>query len=205
MPLITVAEAQQEIPELSGTVGADASAYLTALVSTVSQRLAAWCGYPRGSGGAAPTMERATYVQYLTGTGGRELVLPVWPVVSVTSVYDDPDLTWSSSTLVDSGDYSLIDAAVGRLLLTATSNQGAWSTTPGAIKVTYIAGNDTPEEALRHAARVYVRHLFERRRSVGRESESNNGASATFELPAGPVPPAVRELARPYRLPGALL
>lgn len=203
MSLITVAEAQQEIQELAGTLAAGDTAYLTALVAAVSSRLATWCGYPRTAAGTAPTMESATYTQYLTGVGGRSLTLPVWPVVSVTSIYDDPDLGWSSTYLVASSDYSLLDAVHGQVLLGTTATHGAWSTTPGAIKATYVAGFATIDEQVKHAARTYVRHLLERRRSAGRLSESANGASAQFVELTGPIPAAVRELLTPYRLPGS--
>lgn len=205
MALITIAEAQQEIPELAGTLAAGDTAYLTALIAAVGARMAAWCGYPRVSVATAPTMESATYTRYLTGLGGRDLVFPIWPLTSITSIYDDPGRSWEAASLVASGDYAILDAAKGHILLTATATHGSWSTTEGAIKVTAVAGLSTVDETVKHAARTYVRLALERRRNAGKLSESVQGASASFPELTGPIPAPVRELLVQYRLPSALL
>ncbi|WP_230685362.1 hypothetical protein, partial [Streptococcus pneumoniae] len=87
-------------------------------------------GYPPASASATPTMESTSYTLYLTGTGGRDLYLPIRPTTAVASVYDDPDLDFTSSTyLVSSSDYAIVwDPRRGSVLrLTSTATWGVWS------------------------------------------------------------------------------
>ena len=150
--LVTVAECKALIPELTGTA---MDTVIESLAAQVSTLIARHCGYPAASAGAAPTMDSASYVRYYDGPGGRDLDLEVYPVTAVASVYDDADRTWGASTLIDSANYTLID---GRRLLLASGY--SFSTAKGAIKVSFTAGDATPDDGLKRIAIMAVREAW---------------------------------------------
>jgi len=174
MALITASEARLQIPGLTGT-GEDTN--LETVIAALGMAFARWCGYP----GSAPSMESASYTRYLDGPGGRELVLDVWPVISITSIYDDPTLDFTSSLyLVDSGDYVLAQADRGLVRLKSTATHGTWSETKGAIKVAYTAGYATVPADLKYAARLGVRHWWGLRQKQGLINATSAGQSRGF-------------------------
>ena len=173
--LITAEEARLQIPGLTGT-GEDSK--LETLITALGRAFARHCGYP----GTNPSMESTSYTRFLDGPGGRDLVLDVWPVVSVTSLYDDPTLDFTDSQyLVSSGDYAVIDANQGLVRLKSTATHGAWNTAKGCIKATYTAGYATVPDDLKHAARLAVRAWWDLLASQGKKSVSQNGNSTQFE------------------------
>ena len=155
MALISTSEAKQMIPALSS--GSTEDTLLTSLISAVGAAMAAWCGYPSASAGAAPTMESATYTRYQDGPGERLLVLDVWPVTSITSIYDSQDRSYRASDQVASGDFTLVEGERGLVELDWDASHGSWSTARRAIKSTYVAGWATVPENLKQAARIAVR------------------------------------------------
>ena len=171
------------------------------VIAAVGRAFARWCGYP----GSAPSLESASYTRYLDGPGGRELTLDVWPVVSVSSIYDDPTLDFTSATyLVSSGDYALADAGRGLVRLTSTSAHGAWSDTKGAIKATFTAGYATIPEDLKHAARLAVRHWWSLRQKQGLTNATSAGQSRGF-VDQTFLPDEVKAALNAFRLPRAYL
>ena len=192
MALITAAEALRMIPDLAS--GAEAT-LIDELIDQSGHLIAAFCGYPSANGIAAATMESTSYVRYLTGSGGRDLVCDVGPVTAVTSIYDDPTLDFTSSVyLVDSGDYAILAVAPRRTIrLTSTAVHGAWSTQEGAIKATVTAGYSTVPAAIKRACQLTVRHLLDQRKKLGVQSESMNGASVTYSDPAA-LPREARDI-----------
>ena len=97
--LIQPAKARDFIP---GIVGTGEDAYLTRLCQRVSTLFARFSGYP----GTSPTMEVTTYTSYLDGRGGRDLVFPVWPLVSVTSIYQDSSWDFAAASLVAASSFA---------------------------------------------------------------------------------------------------
>lgn len=192
MALITAAEALRMIPDLAS--GAE-STLIDELIDQAEHLIAAYCGYPSANGIAAATMGSTSYVRYLTGSGGRDLVCDVGPVTAVSSIYDDPTLDFTSAVyLVDSGDYAILTVPPRRTIrLTSTSVHGAWSTQVGAIKATVTAGYSTVPAALKRACQLTVRHMLDQRKKLGVQSESVNGASVTYADPAA-LPREARDI-----------
>ena len=201
MALISTTEAKQMIPALSGSTE---DTLLGVLISAAGQAMAAWCGYPTASSGAAPTMESTTYARYQDGPGGRLLTLDVWPVTSVTSIYDSEDRRYGADDLVASGDYTLVEGDIGLVELDWDATHGAWSTAPRAIKATYVAGWATVPESLKQAARIAVRALYDKRQTISFTSQSMSGVSVGLVTPAH-LPDETKQLLAPYRLPRALV
>lgn len=173
MALITAAEARENIPSLTGT---DQDTLLTTLITMVGRLFARFCGYP----GKQPTMESASYIEWLT-VAGRDLLLSWGPVIAITSIYDDGTLDFTSSTyLVASTDYQVLDVDRGWVRLYSTSVHGNWSGLKGAVKVTYTAGYATVPEDLKGLAKLAVRHLYDNRATQGKEVVSQGGSSETM-------------------------
>jgi hypothetical protein len=201
MAVITQAEARVYLPGLS----ADDSTVAT-LITRADAILAGWCGYPAASEGGLPTFEDVTFTHYLPGHGGRVIQLPVWPVVSITSVQDDPTEAFDGSTyLVASGDYSIRPRGELRLDLDAT--HGAWSdsgdTEARPIKVVYVAGFTSPPEDLKGIVAEYVAVLWAMRMGSGKASV-NTPSGATAEIPSGEIPVSIRQRLRRFELTSAM-
>jgi hypothetical protein len=194
--VITEAEAKQYIPTLTGTTD---DSLLSTLITRFGGEAAAYMGYPKQSNGAL-NIESGTYVEYLDGPGGRELTVTVKPVVSVTSIYDDPDLAYTDAAdLIAASDYTVYGLE-GRVVLDHDATDAAWSTGRRHIKITYVAGytSATITSVIKHAAAMQVAHWYNARAHIGRTNVSSQGQSAalaTLELL-----PEVKAALRPYRV-----
>lgn len=159
MASLTAAEAREAIPGITGT-GHDTA--ISEIVGRVDALIAAFLGYPPASAGAERTFETATYTLYLHGPrfdDERILALGVWPVQSVTSIYDDPTLAYDADTLVASTDY-VLDGIEGLVLLKPTASHGAWSKGRRSIKATVVAGYATVPDAIKESAIREVAHRW---------------------------------------------
>lgn len=194
MPLITAAQAKAYIPGISGT-GLDTT--LEALIEAADQALAAWCRFPLPSSGGERTLTSASYVLYLDGPGGQELWLPMAPVSAVASIYDDPDCAYGSTTLVDSGDYTLF-ADEGLVRLDYDAVHGTWSKTGRALKVSCTAGYSSTPDWVRHACAMLVAHWWRREiPEIG--AKPDELANVSDRVRMMPLPPSVRSAIAPAR------
>lgn len=198
MALITAAQARLYV-QISGT-GEDTD--LDTLIARVGAQIAAYLGYPPASVGATPTLESTSRTLYLTGRGGRDLSLGLYPVTAITSVQDDPTLTFDGSTyLISSGDYSIHEGAVLRL----DYDSGlAWSTTPGGIKVVCTAGYTSIPSTIQEVCAEEVALRWRRRKQLGVTSSSTGGGSSAPSKPEALAESSRLALA-PYLLPGVYL
>lgn len=202
MAILTPAELRDWIPGLSGT-GQDT--LLATLIARADALLAGWLGYPPVSAGTAPTIEDATYTLFLPGPGGRRLILPVAPALSITSIEDDTQEEFDGvSELVASTDYVLRDETgngnAGVVLLTVDSVHGAWSATAArVIKVVGIFGFTAIPEPLKHAAILIAAHTYQQRATVGRQSIPSP-TGGTIQPRSEALPEEAMTYAAPYRL-----
>ena len=201
MSLVTTAQVKVYLPHvLASSTSEDAA--IAAYIGRAEAAIAQHCGYPPASAGGVPSMASASRVRYLDGEGGRELVLDVWPVTAIASIYDDPEWTWGASTLVASTDYTLLEGHRGLVILNETSAHGAWSRAKRAIKATVTAGFVTAPDDLVHAIGLLVATYHKRRPLTGVDNQSTaDGARVEMEKS---IPKEVRDLLGPYLLPGAL-
>jgi hypothetical protein len=198
--LITAAEAKDLVPGLTGT-GQDTR--LETYISRAGALMAAWCGFPPASAGVDPTLEDTTYTEFYDGEGGLTLRLDIYPVLSVTSIYDDPDRDYGATTLVSSSDYD-IDGRKGLVHLKPDAAHGAWSDGElRAIKATFVAGFSTIPDSLKHACAQEVKRMMTGRATQGQASASTSGKSVSYRDPG--LLSETREILAPLRLPRALL
>jgi hypothetical protein len=175
---------------------------ITTLIARADALLAAWCGFPPATAGGSPTLEAATYTDYLDGPAldERTLLLPVRPATSVTTIHDDKGGDWAygSDDLVASTDYTL-DGRAGRVHLHTNSVHGAWSRRPRALKVVYVAGFDTgAHKLIAEAISIMVAHWWSQRNTQGKIATTQGGQSVTTR--AETIPDRVREIMSPMRL-----
>jgi hypothetical protein len=202
MPLVSATDAKHLAPGLTGT-GADT--VLEELLDRADAMCAAWCGFGFDDGGTVlPTFAASTYTWLLAGrrhTKGRTLYLPVWPVVSITSIEDDPNEQFDgTSYLIASGDY-VLRKRDGRVVIDPTSSEGWSDTDEETIKVvcsTGFASNAVPDD-LRQAICLQAVSLLNSRASIGLTAASLGGASASPVDGAQGLTDEVRALLIPYR------
>ena len=195
MALITASEARGYLRGLTGTAE---DATINTLITRVDGLFAAFCGFSAQAGAAgAATMESATYTHYLDGpTRSRELRLPIFPVVSVTSIHDDPLMSYDSNDLVAASNYTVFGSD-GLVILTETASH-SWSTARRAIKVIYVAGWAEIPAPLKHAACMQTAHFYQHRDTIGRTDLRISSSSASVrELD---LLPEVKAALAPYRL-----
>lgn len=198
MALLTTAEAKAAIGGLSGSSD---ETLLDALVAGVGVQLAQWCRFPKTAAGTW-AMESASYTLYLTGDGSDRLRIPVKPLVSVTSIYDDVLRAYGADTLVASSSYTGgIDLDLGLVYLLPTATKASWSNgVPRALKVSVVAGYATVDEGLKEAARATLRAAWSRRK-MGEATESISGQGVSVSVAPSDIPPSARLLLAARRVP----
>jgi hypothetical protein len=208
MALMTAAQARVYIPTLTST-GEDTN--IDTLIARADAAMASWCGYPPVIAatpvmGLTPTLEDQTYVLY-NGRGGlvrvldsRHIQCDVWPVISITSIYDDTSEAYG--TAVTSTDYTLIDGNQGLIAYDADSGK-AWADsgpTIRNIKLTAVCGWATIPGDILQAAGLLVAHWWQLRHTQGRTNVSTAGGGSAG-LRDEELPASVKQLLSPYRLP----
>lgn len=195
MALITQTEAREAIPSLT----ADATV-VSDMISRLGTFIARYLGYP-AQDATEPTIEQGTFVFYYDEDhadsieiDGERLRLPIRPVASIASIYDDVTgaETYGASSLVASTNYAL-DIRTGVVRLLSTSSW-AWSGIDRAIKVTCVAGFATIPGPIKQAAILTVANTY-RNRAVKAEEQGTEFI----------IPPAAKELLQPYRIMSGLV
>lgn len=204
MAIITAEQVRDHFPQLDGT-GEDS--VLDTLVGRADGLLAQYFGMPR-TDGAVWTLEQATYTRRLQGpdyTAPRRLRLGVKPVISVTSVHQDLDEEFGSSTEVVAADREL-DAAEGILYSTPGASFGGWyrgNKGDRPIKVVLEGGWATAPEPLVAIVATQVRHLWELGMTQGVDAATGAGVSETRRGFDALIAPQVRGPAAPFILWGS--
>lgn len=158
MGLVTPTEAERFLRGLDSSETVETSA----LIASADALLASWCGWPTPSGARCPTLEEATYVEYVEASrmAPRELRLTVPDRSSITSIETDADGDFDAATTLDPSTYT-------------STTLGVWMKSAAAplpisersIRVTYVAGfdpDDVPEN-VRLALLLTMRELWPRK------------------------------------------
>ncbi len=128
----------EQVKERAGLTGVDThDDALTQVIAGVSGQLA-------GTAGAQRQLEKAERTDELTvtGTGVATIWLPVWPVVSVSSVKEAVMRAFGDADeLVADTDY-IIELSRGVL-----TRAGYWLVGRQTVRITCIAGYTTPDES----------------------------------------------------------
>lgn len=104
-------------------------------------------------------MKSATYTEYYDGDGSETLLLEQYPIISVTSLYDDPERVFGSDTLLDPSNY-LIYKERGSIKL--YNDESVFMCGLQNIKVIYVAGYATMPGDLEDACIQMAETIFNR-------------------------------------------
>jgi hypothetical protein len=185
---------------IRGLTGTAEDTNIETIVDRVNPVVARYLGWPLMSSGVY-SLSSGTYIVYLTGDGSKRLDLPIIPTTAISSIYDDPELSYDDSAdLVASSDYTLY-ANEGIVMLKHDSTHGYWTKTPRAIKVTMTAGFSTVPQEIKQAIGLQVAHIWQARDHVGRSKVSQGGGS--IEVASLGLLPEVKELLAPWRMGSA--
>lgn len=79
-----------------------------------------------------------TLTEYYDGKGIEKLLLKHWPIISITSLYDDANRDYASNSLIDADDYEIINSDGNAGIVRIFNNN--FGNNQSNIKVTYVAG-----------------------------------------------------------------
>jgi len=128
--------------------------------------------------------------------GGPELYVNEWPIVSVTSVHEDPNRDYDADTLLTVTDDYIASAPVGKIIRVSSALPIGWSCAWRAVKVIYVAGYQNTDADITGAAAVpaailrvfdeLVGWMIQQRTKgqVGYQSVSDTFGSRTISGPA---------------------
>lgn len=141
------------------------------------------------------------YTEYYDGDGTAELIVRRRPIVSVTSLHDDVNRDFDSTSAIDVSADVLLDKDGGILRL--RNNEGAFDKGRGNVKIVYTAGYalaSVPygvQQAVKIMAAWLYKHTYQFQRH-GIQSQSTATGRNQTNLPAE-APPIVRTLLKPHK------
>lgn len=200
MAIATAAQVRVYIRGLSSSSTAEDTT-LDTLIARCDSVFASYLGFgPPWPTSGDPTIEDTSYALIMDGPGGVDLRLPIYPIQSVTSIYDSADRLYSSADLIPSGDYTVYGDE-GIVTLDADGTTGDWSKVTRGLKVTAVLGWSTIPDAIVHACCLQVAHWYSARDHIGRTNVSQGGGSiAVRDLG---LLPEVRQALAAHRLPAS--
>lgn len=198
MAIATAAQVRDYIRGLTGTAE---DTTLDTLIARCDSVFASYLGFgPPWPTSGDPTIEDTSYTLVLDGPGGIDLRLPVYPVQSITSIYDSADRLYGSDDLIPSADYTVYGDE-GIVTLDADGSTGGWSKIKRGIKVTAVLGWATIPDSIVHACGMQVAHWYNARDHIGRTNISQGGGSITARDLG--LLPEVRQALAAHRLPSS--
>lgn len=182
--------------------GSDYDTPIASALASAEQYVKRWTGR---------ALERATYTHTLNGTGTDRLLLPEWPVVSITSV-DYVDASGNEAD-IDASTYTL---EAGRGVLHRRANGVAvwggglwydvrwspvWPDEPQSVKVVYVAGYESgsePADLIEAVYRLADTHLAQRQVALTDTAVPDGRGVRTLRSPAEEQA-AIEALLHPFR------
>jgi len=139
-------------------------------------------------------IEQASYTEQYDGDGTDRLLTRQWPIISVTSVYDDVDRVFGSDALIAAADYVVYkDRGIIQLdgLTFASGIQN--------VKVIYSAGYGTVPTDLVQALIELIAARFRQKEMQGLKSLSLGAYSISFDPGKDELSDEVRATFDSYR------
>jgi len=163
-------------------------AYLTRLISRISATVKRI---------TRRALTQTTLTEIHDGRGRPSFRLRDWPVISFTSLHEDPDCAYPASTLLDPTEY-VVDARIGEVTRLASMD---FSRYPQALKAVYVAGYATVPEDLEHRVIQTIVEDWRTRKNEGVASKSLMDGSIVY-YPVGDRQKALRDRFAIYALGG---
>ena len=120
----------QEMLEISSTFPTgDSNTYIN-LINSCSRAIRRLC--------KRSYFKYKTLTEYYDGKGIEKLLLKHWPVISVTSLYDDANRSYGSNSLIAAADYEIINSDGNSGIIRIFD--GTFGNNQSNVKITYVAG-----------------------------------------------------------------
>jgi uncharacterized phiE125 gp8 family phage protein len=145
--------------------------------------------------------------------GTSVLFLANYPVTSVTSVKVDSSRAFGSDTVRDGDTYALhadrgvIESLTGPFLPPRGGLRDDW---PGAVQVVYATATGSVPTPVQQALHQLVGHWYRQAKTFADQDyqmllgRTSDGKTWSWSISSGlKIPPSVRELLAPYRVPSA--
>lgn len=154
-------------------------------------------------------VSRGTITEFHPAVGrslGAELYLSEAPMLTITSVHEDPDRSYGSSTLLVKGTDYLVDSRDDCVILIRISGGSpiAWNSSFEAVKVIWTAGYTqatVPGDIKRIASELLAMHYADNAEKRFRESSRDDGIGGrSFYGPAELTSHMIKRLGR-HRFP----
>lgn len=140
-------------------------------------------------------IKEATYTEYYDGDGTAELLLAQYPLVSVTSLFDDVDRDYGADTQIAATDFMLYKER-GILRLDG-GDQAAFANGHQNVKIVYVAGYSAVPGELIDALLQMIETMFNRAQTGGFTTASLGGKTETYDL--SEIPPQVKRVLRHHK------
>jgi len=196
MALVSADVLREYLPEISGTA---VDTELNNLIQRVESVIARWLGFPSPDGSNTPTLDVSTYTLYVDEPDFDDisrLLLPLKPIVSITSVHADVDREYSADTEITSSEYEL-DKLRGIIILKPNVSTVGFVKSYRGNKVVGTFGFTSFHRDMVHAICVFASQLQRAKSSQGKKSATTRQTTTTY-LP-NTIPEEVKEILYPYR------
>lgn len=131
-------------------------------------------------------LKSADYTKDLDGDGTNTLLLPIYPINSVTSIYDDPEREFAADTLIASTDYVVDnEEEVGTVRL--FKNTTAFTKGIKNIRIAFNAGYTTIPSDAELACILLVSWFWNRGGAEAMTAQSMGGKSESYNDDALPM------------------
>jgi len=186
---------RDEVKTYLGVAGTDDDDLVDALIAATSEAIETYCGREFAS---------QTHTEYHDGRGAERLIVNHRPVVSVTSLHDDPAREFAADSLIDPDDYIVYEDAG---IIELCGSRGFFAL-PGAffsdglrnVKVVYGAGYDSAPSDVALACKLVTAALYHRGKQGADGIRSENHAGAYAATYAGELfTPEIRALLAHHR------
>jgi hypothetical protein len=134
------------------------------------------------------------YTEYHDGDGEDTILLKVYPVNTIASIYDDTSREFGSDSLIDVDDY-FFDAQTG--LVTLFQGSASFKAGKGNIKVTYNAGYTTIPYDAQRGLIMLAAWLAQRAGTEGLTTATLGGKSEQYD--SYNIPLFIRQCFIPYK------
>lgn len=162
---------------------------LTYFINEVSRFINTYCGRQ---------LVQKSYTEYYDGDGTDELLLKHYPIITLTSVYDDSLRTWAAATQVPAADI-LTYKDEGRIRV--WNNTGSFSKGKANIRVIYDAGYaaaSVPYD-LQLAAKRLIAGQWMRQQHKQHDILTTSVRDQTTTFQITDLPPIVKAVLSEYR------
>ena len=158
--------------------------FIASLILATDQKCKSYC---------KKDFELTTYTnQKLDGTGTNHLLLPQYPIDSISSIYDDINRDWGSNTLLSVDDY-IYDSASGIITLTDGS---VFTKGDKNIKITYSSGYTSIPDDLVLSCEMFTAYMYKQSDYGGSRfgKQSSNSLDGNINLYQKIIPDEIKDV-----------